>query len=203
MRILICLFTLCVLQQFAKAQNTTINPDDTTRQVKIQKGALYLSLPVNDSAKMVRARILDQGKLIDQFSIRLATDKPDYWVFFDAAPYQGKTLTVEVAKLSPPAFGGVVQTAASTQANAPLDTRGLKMVSADAHFPGSDSLYKEQNRPQVHFSSRRGWLNDPNGLTYYNGEYHLYYQHNPYGWAWGNMHWGHAVSKDLLNWKEL
>ena len=66
-----------------------------------------------------------------------------------------------------------------------------------------DTDYNQKHRPQFHFSSRKNWLNDPNGMMYYDGEYHLFFQHNPVGNNWGNMTWAHAVSKDMVHWEQL
>ncbi|ARU26687.1 glycoside hydrolase family 32 protein [Cellvibrio sp. PSBB006] len=67
----------------------------------------------------------------------------------------------------------------------------------------AEEIYHEKHRPQFHYSPHQQWMNDPNGMVYYEGEYHLFYQYNPYNNIWGPMHWGHAVSKNMLNWEEL
>jgi len=111
----------------------------------------------------------------------IANGTPDYWVFKDVSDLKGKILKLVYTK----------------------QVEGIDKIYQSDNFAGEDSVYKERNRPQFHFTTRRGWVNDPNGLIYSNGEYHLFYQHNPYEINWQNMHWGHAVSKDLLHWVEL
>lgn len=162
----------------------------TTREITIAPGQTYLNFPVSQSDDLRKVRIRHDGQVLDEFTLRLAGQQPDFWTFFDVSSYEGETITLETDE-------------PSKQAEGVSALAGLDQVFADARFPGQDSLYQESLRPQVHFSSRRGWHNDPNGLIYYDDEYHLFYQHNPYGWNWGNMHWGHAVSTDLLHWKEL
>jgi fructan beta-fructosidase len=143
----------------------------------------YLHIPVRNGAAKQRMKLSVEGLTIREFEVELAEAKPDFWVFTDLQPYRGKTLRIEVV-------GG-----------APA-RRILNLIMQADSVPDYLGIYREPLRPQFHFTSWRGWLNDPNGLVWQAGFYHLFYQHNPYGWSWGNMHWGHAVSPDLVHWQE-
>jgi fructan beta-fructosidase len=79
----------------------------------------------------------------------------------------------------------------------------LFLLFLSSAIAAQDNLYKEKYRPQFHFSPAKNWTNDPNGLVYFDSEYHLFNQYNPYGNKWGHMSWGHAVSADLVHWKHL
>ncbi|WP_306022751.1 glycoside hydrolase family 32 protein [Paraglaciecola sp.] len=83
-----------------------------------------------------------------------------------------------------------------------LDTKTVKQNAVSQSLWDANE-YQEQYRPQIHFSPLKHWMNDPNGMVYYQGEYHLFYQYHPESTVWGPMHWGHAVSTDLVNWEEL
>ncbi|HJT77417.1 MAG TPA: GH32 C-terminal domain-containing protein, partial [Gemmataceae bacterium] len=156
-------------------------PVTARREVTVSRH--FLNLPVKNGAPKRRVRLRVGGATVREFEIELAEGPPDFWAFCDVSPFRGKRLTIETEM--------------------PAGSAALDRITLADDIAGAEDLYREKYRPQFHFTSRRGWLNDPNGLVYAAGEYHLFYQHNPYGWAWGNMHWGHAVSKDLFHWREL
>ena len=150
-------------------------------EVSLKITKKYLNLPVSHRVERSVMTFETDGKKERSFDIRLAPGEADYWVFCDVSSLKNKVVKI--------LYEG--------------ESSGLAKIYQDDRIAGADSLYRETNRPQLHFSSQRGWHNDPNGLIYCEGEYHLFYQHNPYERDWGNMHWGHAVSKDLIHWEEL
>ena len=149
--------------------------------IKIKITKRYINFPISHQVDRQVMKMMVDGQEDRQFNIRLANGDPEYWVFSDVSAYKGKTITLS--------YDG--------------DESALTKIYQDDTIAGQDSLYQEANRPQFHFTTKRGWVNDPNGLIFYEGEYHLFYQHNPYEREWENMSWGHAVSKDLIHWEEL
>ena len=143
-----------------------------------------INLPIKNGAPKRRMSIAIEGGPTREFEVELADAEPDWWAFIDVASYAGMKATLTVQGLSD-------------------DAAAIRSIEQADRIRNAETLYREALRPQFHFSPRRGWTNDPNGLVFFRGEYHLFFQHNPYGWNWGNMHWGHAVSRDLVHWQEL
>ena len=142
----------------------------------------YINFPVIGTGHQSIMRLSVNGKVVNSFYINLAPEKPDYWVYYEAMELQDKTVTI------------------TYEGN---DDRGIHYIFQSDNFVGEDSLYKERLRPQVHFSTKRGTTGDANGMIYIDGEYHMFFQHSPYGPGPRDMHWGHAISSDLLHWKQL
>jgi fructan beta-fructosidase len=175
----------CMAQQPDKVQTDPKAPTviaQARREFKIEKR--YLNLPIKNGAPKPKVTTLVNGRVEVTNEIELADGTPDWWAPMDVGAFRGKTVTLQVDKL-------------------PDGSKALSSIEQSDSIQGAETLYDEPLRGQLHFSSKRGWNNDPNGMVLFNGEYHLFYQHNPYGWGWGNMHWGHAISRDLVRWQEL
>lgn len=141
------------------------------------------------------------GNPVEQVFTHLGENPDGYKYFVDMSEYMGKTLSVEIAEC-PSEWRRMPE---GKYPRTPEQYDALaRFVRVEDNFE-TEPHYSESLRPMVHFTTLRGWINDPNGCLYYDGKYHLYYQHAPgatYG-MWDNNHWGHAVSDDLFNWTEL
>lgn len=164
-------------------QSDTAEIIAVNKEFKINKRYLIWPVSATGRDKVQFTFTLEGQQKPFSFSNIAISSTPDFWTFTDLDHFQGGTVTVK---------GNVPRRLAAA----------WDMVEISDSYPGMDNLYKEDLRPQFHFTSRRGWLNDPNGLVYHDGKWHLFYQHNPYSHGWDNMHWGHATSTDLFHWTE-
>ena len=141
----------------------------------------YLKIPVTPGAPKVRVTLTVAGQIAFDADVELAAELGSRFVYADVTRYRGKTGELRADKPAP----------------------GVGLITTTDDDGRGDTLAITAKRPAFHFTAHRGWLNDPNGLVFDGDKFHLYFQHNPYGTRWGNMHWGHATSSDLFNWGEL
>lgn len=174
-----CLMLMASATTSAFAQKMNIEHKGDTTIIKVENPTKYLLLPIQEEKDEAQV-LLDTGSKDDTWmDVRLAQNGSDYFVPF--ALGKGKTATVKILGLK-------------------KDALALNLMMLSDTF---DTTNTDYYRPSYHFTPLYGWMNDPNGMVYKDGEYHLYFQYNPYGSKWGNMHWGHAVSKDLVHWEHL
>lgn len=139
----------------------------------------YLLLPIQDDAPEGKICVVkDNEQKGTLMNVRLARERVDSYVPFELSAYKGQHVSIDIQ---------------GVPANA-LCWKELKMSDS------FDMTNKEMFRPVYHHTPVYGWMNDPNGMFYKDGVYHLYFQYNPYGSVWGNMHWGHSTSTDLMHW---
>lgn len=152
---------------------------DTLTVVHVSAPGKYLLLPIQESSNEGKVK-LETGSPADMaMDVRLAVDSIEYYVPFELP--QGGEATVSIRKVA-------------------ADAVCWEHIQLTDTFDTSNTDYY---RPIYHHTPLYGWMNDPNGMVYKDGEYHLYFQYNPYGSKWGNMHWGHSVSTDLVHWNHL
>lgn len=147
----------------------------------------YVLFPVEESVDDATVNLLLDGKQEKTVRIRLARNRVDYYVPFDISAYKDSKIIFDV-----------VTTQGRASVREASDDACWKNIRLSDTFDTSNT---EKYRPAFHHTPLYGWMNDPNGMFYKDGVWHLYYQYNPYGSKWQNMSWGHSTSTDLVNWE--
>jgi len=188
-----CLTSLMMLSTIAAA--STVSASDGVEVnhlgvnntiVRINGDGKYLMLPVQESNDDARIVVLVDGNIDRTVNVRLAKSKVDYFVPLDLTSYNGHDVLLNV-----------ITTQNRSNIREAKDDACWKNLSLTDTF---DISNREKYRPAYHHTPLYGWMNDPNGMFYKDGVWHLYYQWNPYGSKWQNMTWGHSSSTDLVNW---
>ena len=182
------LLALCGLP-YSYAQDVSFlnNSHCIYRISKENQGKKYLLIPVQENAEMANVKVIADNKQVKTINIKLANNHIDYLVPLDLQEFAGeKSLALDIH------VNGTYRT------DGGIASFGCwkKMQFSDIY----DISNREQYRPIYHHTPAYGWMNDPNGMFYKDGIWHLYFQHNPFGSQWENMTWGHSTSTDLVHW---
>lgn len=190
MKILLTGALLALISFTVKAQEMKIEQmanDNALIRIAPNAKSKYILLPIEEKAPEAAMKVICNNMQQRTLYIRLALTKVDYYVPFELSEYQGKNL--------------VLQTHLNIDRS---NGRGAKSEICWENIKLSDTFdtaNKEKFRPEFHHTPVYAWMNDPNGMFYLNGEWHLYYQYGPYGSMWNNMTWGHSVTRDLIHWE--
>ena len=186
-RLIISSFIALCSMTAAQAQETSFLSNNHCLY-RIQKSNKYLLMPVQETAEMSNIKVIAGNKQLKTLNVRLAMNKVDYYVPLDLGEFNGeKGLMLDVHTNGTYRYDGGVASFSCWKA----------MKFADSY----DTANREQYRPVYHHTPAYGWMNDPNGMFYKDGIWHLYFQHNPQGSQWENLSWGHSTSTDLVHWK--
>ena len=164
-----------------EAQTFTAQALEQTIVTPAQEGR-YLWLPIQESAPEGKLQVIVSNVAQMEQNVRFAREKVDYYVALDMQPWlgaEGLSVVIQNVPKGSVCFSKIKQ-------------------NNDKQY----MLIPEKYRPSYHHAPERGWMNDPNGLFFKDGVWHLYYQYNPYGSMWGNMHWAHSTSTDLVHWQQ-
>ena len=184
MKKLLAMMIVLLMTLTAAAQVKPIVLGDKHAMLKIEQGSRYLLLPIQETEDIAAIAVLDNhNNMVQRINVKLAIERVDYYVPFE----------LKGACLMDIEFRGDRR-----QKGAVGDFACWKDMKYSNTF---DTTNREQYRPAYHHTPLYGWMNDPNGMFYKDGVWHLYFQYNPYGSQWENMTWGHSTSKDLIHWE--
>ena len=154
---------------------------------RISTPGKYLLMPIQEKAEMCNVAVIDKNNRVKTLNVRLAANHVDYYVPLKIEEFDDRnSLALDIH----------INGSYRNDGELAGFTCWKKMKTADTF----DTTNREQYRPVYHHTPAYGWMNDPNGMFYKDGVWHIYFQHNPYGSQWENMTWGHSTSTDLMHW---
>lgn len=186
MKRIITLIAAVLMTMTMKAQAPQMLGESHAIQ-KIGVTSKYLLLPVQEKEEIANIRVIVNNEQRQSFNVKLAVDKVDYYVPVDIKRFGSESILLDIN------FHGDRRSTGAIK-----DFACWKEMKQSNEF---DTTNRERFRPTYHHTPTYGWMNDPNGMFYKDGVYHLYYQWNPYGSQWENMTWGHSSSRDLIHWE--